>query len=124
MLAQAIKEYYADLYRMYPDAHIKDNEALRNFFSSQTDVAAATQGFMVSSFKILASLASFDPEDSEASAIAIEADLGKPPDRMIAKQRAGVGFDVNLNIQLTLPEGATPETFEAFFQAMRKHLID
>ena len=33
------------------------------------------------------------------------------------------GMTININIQLTLPEGSDSETFEAFFKAMNKHLL-
>src|SRR5439155_21417783 len=38
-LAAAMREAYGDLFRTYPDAHRKDNEALRNYFSAHTTVA-------------------------------------------------------------------------------------
>jgi len=34
LMAQTVREVYADLFQMHGDAHEKDNEALRNFFAS------------------------------------------------------------------------------------------
>jgi hypothetical protein len=33
------------------------------------------------------------------------------------------GLTVNINIQLQLPGDATAETYERFFEAMRKHIL-
>ena len=53
ILAQAIKEHYVTLFQLYPDAHLKDTEALRNFFSTHTKVSSNTLEFMVRTFKTI-----------------------------------------------------------------------
>jgi hypothetical protein len=41
VLAEGLREHYAELFKTYPDAYLKDNEALHNFFSTQTTVGEA-----------------------------------------------------------------------------------
>jgi len=124
VLARAIKQHYAELYQMYPDAHLKDTEALRNFFSTHTTVSGGTLNFMIGTFKTLAGLANFDASiaepPSQTSVTSPEAINTKTQTIRTSKS----GLVVNVNIQLTLPDGSTPDTFEAFFKAMRKHLFD
>src|SRR3990172_2952002 len=50
-MADAIRRSYDDLFRTFPDAHRKDAEALRNYFSAHTKVAESTLGLIVSTFK-------------------------------------------------------------------------
>ena len=35
-MANAIRKAYSDLFKMYPDAHKKDDETLKNFFRPTT----------------------------------------------------------------------------------------
>lgn len=130
VLAQGIRKHYADLFKMYPDAHLKDNEALHNFFSTHTTVGAGTLKFMIATFKALVGLADFQTKDSAVSSTpaAITSDKtgagkGQPPKIPLQGQAKG-SFAVNINIQLALPENATSETFDAFFKSMKKHLLD
>jgi hypothetical protein len=39
-LAAAVRQSYSDLFKTYPDANRKDNEALRNYFSAHTKVVS------------------------------------------------------------------------------------
>src|SRR5205809_6999310 len=55
-IAAGIREHYARLFSLYPDAYQKDNEALRNFFSSHTSVSEGTLKFIIATFKTLCSL--------------------------------------------------------------------
>lgn len=124
-LADGIREHYEALYKTYPDAHLKDVEALRNFFSTHTKVSANTLDFMVRTYRTLCELADFNsafeavPEREEVSGIEIGQ---KFESTMIRKKRPG--YTININIQLALPSDAKRETFDAFFESMKEHLID
>ncbi len=124
ILAQAIRENYATLYQMYPDAHLKDNEALRNFFSTHTDVGSTTLDFIVRSFKAITSLANFETKSQLLPKQNTAASLEGIKSQSQTPQSTRSGLVLNVNIQLTLPEGSTADTFEDFFKAMRKHLFD
>jgi len=125
VLAQGIRKHYADLFKMYPDAHLKDNEALHNFFSTHTTVGAGTLKFMIATFKALVGLADFKTETTIVSSEST-VDTSDATGAVTTTQQgqAKGGFAVNINIQLALPENATPETFDAFFKSMKKHLLD
>jgi len=126
-IAAGIREHYARLFALHPDAYQKDTEALNSFFSSHTSVSKATLYSMISTFKALCSLADFTPESVsiDATGSAAAGQLGVPA--IVTQSRpivsAAPGVTVNINVQLTLPENADATTFEQFFKAMRDHLI-
>jgi hypothetical protein len=126
VLAEAIKNHYESLFQLYPDAHLKDNEALRNFFSTHTKVSSNTLDFIVRTFKAVSEIADFNDLESIKSS-ASSNDNGSPivqsdPKIQISKSQRS-GMTININVQLTLPEGADSDTFDAFFKAMNKHLL-
>lgn len=130
VLAQGIREHYMDLFNVYPDANLKDNEALNNFFSTHTTVGAGTVKLMIATFKTLVGLADFQadaPAVSRPPAEMTSEANGAGPDTIpIASPQvqAKGGLGVNINIELALPENATAETFDAFFKSMKKYLLD
>jgi hypothetical protein len=124
VLAQGIREHYAELFNVYPDAYLKDNEALRNFFSTHTTVGAGALNYMIATFKALAGLADFKTETTVVSSESTVATLDTTGVVTTTQQgQAKGGFAVNINIELALPENATAETYDAFFKSMKKHLL-
>lgn len=126
ILAGLIKATYADLFSTYPDAQNKDEEALRNFFSANTNLGAKALGLTVSTFKTLADQSSF------GTAVAPVAPVNPAPTQEastiipagITKTQTSAGITVNINIELAIPPTDKPEVFDAFFAAMKKHLLD
>ncbi len=125
VLAEGIKDHYAELYKYYPDAHSRDNEALRNFFSTHTKVSASTLNLIVLTFKTLCELADFSdgapilrPSVEETAKEVTQQNESS----FIRKEKTG--YTININIQLALPSDATKDTFDAFFESMKKHLIE
>lgn len=128
-LAAGIREHYAKLFALYPDAFQKDTEALNSFFSSHTSVSAGTLKFIISTFKTLCSLADFGADSTSIEITPLPAPIGSAgAPAVIAHSRpivtAGPGVTVNINVQLTLPENADAKTFDEFFKAMREHLLN
>ena len=64
VLAAALRKAYSTLFTTYPDANRKDNEALRNFFSSHTSVSESTMNLMVRTFKTMSDMADFSSADT------------------------------------------------------------
>jgi len=121
VLAEGLREYYAELFKTYPDAHLKDIEALHNFFSTHTSVGAGALRYIIATFKTLADMADFGASAPETAATPVVPESGDEP-RASVSPTAKSGVGITINIQLTLPEGSTAETFDAFFKAMRKYL--
>jgi len=129
VLADALKTAYKTLFDTYPDANRKDNEALRNFFSSHTSVAENTVTLMVRTFKVMADMGNFDSPD-EGSAV----EEPTPEEEGAGAGGAGAvkrklvlpgqnGMTVNVNIQLQIPATDKADVYDSFFAAMKKHLL-
>ncbi len=130
VLGRAIKTGYQTLYAVYPDAHARSNEDLEHVFRTSTTSGKDVVNKMVLTFKALVAEAEFTDSGSGASTSTDQAAPATPQDE--APQNAAVvsrtpaasnGLTVNINVQLTLPEGADEQTFESFFKAMKTHLF-
>lgn len=133
VLAGALKAAYKTLFDTYPDANRKDNEALRNFFSSHTSVAENTVTLMVRTFKTMADTGNFDSPadlsgaevDGEESVVDVEEKGGGGPE--VVKRKVVTptpnGMTVNINIQLQIPATDKADVYDSFFAAMKKHLL-
>jgi len=60
VVSGAVRKAYSDLFNTFPDAHRKDNEALRNYFSAHTKVGEKALGGIVGTFKALCELGDFE----------------------------------------------------------------
>jgi hypothetical protein len=131
VLAAAMRKAYGDLFKTYPDAHRKDSEALRNYFSAHTKVAESTLGLIVNTFKSLAAAADFDDGSAELGGTDEEepGEASAPAERKARRERSGISDHgggppaVNINIQLQLPATDDGEIYEKLFSALKKHLL-
>lgn len=128
VMAAAVRKGYGTLFTTYPDAQRKDNEALRNFFSSHTSVGEGALGYMVRTFKTLAEMADFESSPAEPPEIETddEVELEVEKNSNVVKRKVttgGTGMTVNINIQLQIPATDKAEIYESFFAAMKKNLL-
>jgi uncharacterized protein DUF5343 len=127
VLASAIRTAYSDLFSTYADADRKDNEALRNYFSTHTKVGEATLNLIVRTFKTLCEAADFgaDPPSPAPSGAELTNTGGKQNIGAITgkPKPAQTGPAININIQLQLQATEDPKVYDNFFAAMKKHLF-
>ncbi len=123
VLATQIRASYSDLFGVYPDAPRKDDEALRNFFSTKTGLAANMVGFMVNTFKNLCELADFeaDPVEPEVQ-IGKQTKLAKDPIKTVSVMDGG-GITINVNIQLQIAATEDAAVYDKFFESLYKNVI-
>jgi hypothetical protein len=125
ILAQAIRTAYAGLFSVYPDANRKDDEALRNFFTSKTSVGDKTVAYMVRTFKALCELVGF--ESMAAASVSTTIQTTQPVPSTVVSSPAGrtssSGMTINVNIQLTLPETKEAAVYDTIFTSLKKHLL-
>lgn len=122
-VAKGVRAGYSDLFDQYPNAHQKDDEALRTYFTVQSGTGKDAVTRMVSTFKAFVDIADFGRTDSKAP-------KKKQADSPASNDPAGNSKEltspavptVAINIQLQLPPDPTGETYEKFFSAMAKHL--
>lgn len=123
VLAEAIRATYSELFGIYPDAERKDNEALRNYFSTHTTVGESTLNLIVRTFKALSEMADFSAAPPP-KALAV-ADAGKPEagKTVTVVRETHSAPAININIQLQLQATEDPKVYDNFFAAMKKHLF-
>jgi len=131
VLAAAVRTAYADLFTIYPDAPRKDQEALRNFFSSRTNLGERAVQYMVRTFTILCELCDFEAvlettNGHGQQVVHVAASVPGPSSgqkKTIPAMAPIGGMTVNVNIQLVLPTTEDATIYERLFEAMRKSLI-
>lgn len=130
VLGRAIREGYSDLYSLYPDAHERSAQELADWFSTKSDAGQQAISKAVATFKNLAAEAEFGSEPSAVAegesppASVAKAAPAAPMEAVHRQVRAGSGATININVQLTLPETTDEAVYEAFFRAMREHLLE
>ncbi|GAA4164707.1 DUF5343 domain-containing protein [Gryllotalpicola daejeonensis] len=126
VLAEGIRQAYADLFAVYPDAYRKDEEAIRNWVRSQTGYDEVKVGHAVKTFRTLCSAADFG-SPSEASVSQSEPRLETTATHSGALGALSVPTptapSVSISIELHLPASADADTYDKFFAAMKKHLF-
>lgn len=127
-LAKAARAAYSDLFVHFPDAYQRDAEALRTYFAATSSLGAVAVGQMVSTFKAICQLGDFSISDDAVEEKDANLGNGKAaPSAGVRKSTATTTgaseLAVNINIQLQLPADATAETYDRFFEAMRRHLL-
>ncbi len=122
VMATCLRKAYSELYQTYPDAHNKDTEALRNFFSTATGGGEAVLTNTVNTFKALSEFANFEAapsaEEGEkpVSAISITKEVGKGTEEVPLTT-------INVNIQLQLPATEDSTIYDKIFESLKKHLL-
>jgi hypothetical protein len=137
VLGKVIKITYQDLFTTYPDAHRRDNEAIRNFFSTHTKVGEQALSAMVSTFKTLCDMSKFedityekDPIDQPSQSKEINEPMKiittKLTDNNISIPLCNpeIPLSLNINIELHLPASNSSEVYDNLFQSLRKHLLN
>jgi len=123
LMAQQVRTAYSDLFSVYPDANRKDDEALRNYFSSKTGLASNVVGFTVSTFKSLCELAEFEfvPPDMSRKRSPRE-EKGDSGVRTRSGSDAG-SLTVNVNIQLQIAATDDASIYDKFFESLYKNVL-
>lgn len=111
------------LFKTYPDANRKDNEALRNYFSTHSKVGEKTLNLIVRTFKTLCELGDFESSDSVTVINGIKEEKTSENKSKVTKVIQQPGMTVNINVQLQLQATDDAAVYEKFFAAMKKHLL-
>lgn len=126
IMAERIQESYSRLFGVHPDACRKDNEALSNFFRTETGLGDQAITAMVQTFKALCDLADFNQlQDRDTSSRGIQqattSKIGQEPTSQPTP--AELGLTINLNIQLILPTTEDTKIYDAIFKSMKQNLL-
>lgn len=126
VLADGVREGYAELFETYSDAFRRGDDELKNFFRSKSEVGEKAITCTLATFRELCILADFSDVGIIASPIEPVRSNGagsgaNSPLKTI--QTLGAGVTLNINIQLTLPESTDEAVYDRLFAALKKHLL-
>ncbi|MGJ5067353.1 DUF5343 domain-containing protein [Bradyrhizobium oligotrophicum] len=127
VLGDAIRKGYAELYAVYPDAHLRPNSELTHVFSISSTAGAQVVSKTVSTFKALVDEAEF-PASSEPEQTTMESGplhvpaASQSASMPIIPQKSGTGPGLHIDIQIHISPESTPDQIEKIFESMAKHL--
>jgi hypothetical protein len=134
VLADAIREAYADLFAINTKAQELSIEDVKNKFRTLTQGQNSDNvlGLMAKTFKALTELADWNsvsvppPSEEGEDAKPDEKPIEKPP--KVEHGRVDNIARLNLrelhyNVQIILPDTRDPAVFDAIFESLRKHLL-
>ncbi|MEW6114372.1 MAG: DUF5343 domain-containing protein, partial [Thermodesulfobacteriota bacterium] len=122
VLAEGIREGYAELFATYEDAHQRTDEELRHFFGTRCSAGSQVLARIVATFRHLCDLADLKlsaptptaPTDGQGK-------LGLRPTGDLSPIHMPP-LAININIQLSLPETTEELVYDRLFAALRRHL--
>jgi hypothetical protein len=132
ILGVRLRKAYDDLFLSDKDAQTRTVERLKGWFKTKTGAGDAVANKMATTFKSLASYATFLQKDDweekrEVDEAAIEEKLLTPPDKTGAKHEkvdkpnfGAIGF--TYRIEIHLPDTTNLETYRSIFRAIREEL--
>lgn len=125
VLAEGIREGYAELFSTYPDAHQRSDAELKSFFKTHSSAGEQAIAKTVSTFRVLCELADFggEPSGRPSAEPSNPKEAGGPAPRAASLVPGfASGMTVNINIQLSLPETTDETVYDRLFASLRRHL--
>jgi hypothetical protein len=124
VLAQAIKQGYAELFATYQDANKRSREEIYSFFSSKSGKAKTTVDLMVNTFVNLCELADFEaintstiqPSPTSTPTPATQTAIHLP-----IPSEGGIKLDVSIRIELPVTQDA--DVYDKIFKSLKKYLL-
>lgn len=119
VLGDAIREGYAELFAVYPDADRRPQEDLEHVFSTSSTGGKQVISKLVSTFSSLVEQAEFTPTELELPTGPLHAPAAQaPPPADQARAEPSLHIDIQVHIS---PE-ASLEQIDGVFAAMAKHI--
>ena len=123
VLGKAIRDGYADLFAVYPDANKRTQADLDHVFSTSSSGGKQVIAKTVSSFKALAEQAEFSPVSEQTDLHMTSGPLHTPPAQVTpGAGRGAPGPALHIDIQVHISPEASPDQIDKVFASMAKHL--
>ena len=121
VMADCVRKAYSELFATFPDAHNRDSEALRNFFSTKMK---GGEGVLVDTVNTFKALCEFAPFDSAAHETTSTPDPQKAPLTKVPIPIAVPNPVINVSIQIHLPATEDATIYDKIFQSLKKNLFE
>jgi hypothetical protein len=124
ILGEALREGYADLFAVYPDADKRSQSDLEHVFSTSSTGGKQVITKTVSTFKFLASQAEFTPVGERTDLHMSAGPLHTPAavQSAVGPARTG-GPALHIDVQIHISPEASADQIEQIFSSMAKHLF-
>jgi hypothetical protein len=126
ILGNLIQTSYAELYAVYPDAHLRSTTELTHVFNTSSSAGAQVVSRTVATFKGLCDEAEFSALGSPASTTLQSGPLHTPAtgSAPITQKNPGNsgGPALHIDIQIHISAESTPQQIDKIFESMAKHL--
>lgn len=124
VLASAIREGYAELFAVYPDAWQRSITDLEHVFSTSSTGGKQVISKTVATFKNLCASAEFSDLPEEADLVVGDAPLHTPISSRTASAASAKNLNpsVHIDIQVHISADASSDQIDQIFKSMGKHL--
>jgi hypothetical protein len=124
VLGEAIREGYADLFAVYPDANQRSQADVDHVFSTSSSGGKQVIGKTVGTFRALAEQAEFAPVNEQTDLHMASGPLHTPAvqSSSTASRPPAQGPTLHIDIQVHISPEASAEQIEHVFASMAKHL--
>jgi hypothetical protein len=124
VLGEAIRQGYADLFAVYPDANQRTQSELDDVFSTSSSGGKQVIAKTVSTFKALAEQAEFSPvgERTDLHLVSGPLHTAAAPRSATSATRNLVGPPLHIDVQIHISPEASAEQIDQIFASMAKHL--
>ncbi|MFW9888057.1 MAG: DUF5343 domain-containing protein [Candidatus Thorarchaeota archaeon] len=122
VMAEALTDAYAGLFKSIPQAHTKDRKILEDFFSTKTKSGKQVYAAMARTFEILCKFADFGVALMQPKAQQAAPSITVPTQSPAIKS-GPLQPQININIQFVLPKDKDPEVYDSIFASLKKHFL-
>lgn len=127
VLADGVREGYSELFRYYPNACIRSQEDLQNYFGTKTSSGMQVLSKMARTFLVLCSLSDFEAiETEEEISASVSDDVHEVVPRTTQPEAypstSRIVPPLHIDVQIHIASDATIEQIDQIFASMAKHL--
>ncbi|MCY4465994.1 MAG: DUF5343 domain-containing protein [Chloroflexi bacterium] len=124
IMAEAIREGYSELYHTYPDAHLRSDGDLKNFFKGHMPGGDQVIGNTVATFRSLCSFANFDAHavlETDSVTGSKDGDHAASPSVKANVQNLPL-VPLHIHLDIHISSDSTSMQIDQVFESMARHL--
>jgi len=121
--AKGIKNAYQQLFNVYKNAHSLPKTTIEGFFTQQTGKTGSVLEKMVSTFKVLCSLADFSQIPEPTKEVVAEEGREEIKTKRIISHDIELTPNIQVNIGINIAADTPDDKIEVIFKNMKKYLL-